>query len=155
MSLLGPDGRPVAPTSIRKNEEEGWEISTTIPNIHDSEIKEFEKKVLEPALERQGLATDLDSWRNRIIERSREIGFVVDVLVFSTTADGRNAIPGLYAFDFVLKRRLKEFDPDRQVHEVTNDILGLGDKGVIKTDHGVLRDLMDGDPSAEMPKPES
>lgn len=146
MSLLGPDGRPVEPTRLRGNDDEGWAISTTIPNIHDSEIVELENKVFNPALERKGIPTDLDAWRNRIIEKSRDCGFVVDVLVFSTTEDGVHAIPGLYAFDFVIKRRLKEFDPDKQVWEVTNDVLDLGEGGVIKTDKGVLKDMMDGAP---------
>jgi hypothetical protein len=149
MPLLGPDGQPVEPTQLRGSDEEGWSISTTVPNILDSEIIEFEKKVLEPALARQGIATDLDDWRKRIIERSREINFVVDVLVYSTTTDGRTAIPGLYAFDIVIKRRLKEFDPDQQVSEVTKDILGLGEGGVIKTDKGMMQDLMDGAPTPE------
>lgn len=130
-------------------EGEGWAISTTIPNIHDSEIKLFEDKVLAPAMARQGLATDIDAWRREVIERSQDIGFVVDVLVYSTTVDGRSAIPGLYAFDFVIKRRLKEFDPDKQVWEVTKDVLDLGTGGVIKTDHGAARALMDGDSSAQ------
>ena len=36
------------------------------------------------------------------------------------------------------------FDPDRQVHEVTSDILGLGDAGVIKTSKETLKRFSDG-----------
>lgn len=144
MGLLGPDGRPVGNdngTSIA--EGEGWALNSAIPDIHDSEIIEIERRVLEPLSTRSGSYTDLESFRKEAIDRFRDVGFVVEVQVFTTNVEN------VYWFDFNLTRRLRPFDPDQQVWEVTNDILETGEGGVIKTDSGMLKDLMDGAPSQD------
>lgn len=95
-------------------------------DLHDSEIAKV-GEVMVRLRERAG-HRDLESFRVEIIDRFVQIGLEVDPLVWSTN------VAGVYIFEVVIKARLEgEFDPERQVHEVTNDILGLGEGGVINT----------------------
>lgn len=85
------------------------------------EVTEYMKR-------RQGSQTDMEGFRREAIDRFYRAGLVADVKVWSTTEGGT------YAFDFEVRGRTTgEFDPDRQVHEATHDILGIGQKGFIKT----------------------
>lgn len=100
--------------------------------VNDSEILKIEG-VLKKLQERQGYGTNLEGFRKEAVERFRAIGFDVNVRVYETDE------AGLYAFDLDLVGRVAgEFDPEQQTWEATNDILGLGTKGVIKTDGGIL-----------------
>lgn len=105
------------------------ESSLTINcEVMDSELLVIEK-VLEKINERQGKGgVNLEAFRKEIIERFAAIGFRVEVKVYTTDQEG------LYWFEIELADRLAgQFDPDRQVHDVTHDILELGDSGVINT----------------------
>ena len=101
---------------------------TSQVDLMDTEILRVEK-VTQALNQRQGkMGTNLEAFRKEIIERFADIGFKVDVKVYTTDQEG------LYAFDIDITDRLAgQFDPDRQVHDVTNDILELGDSGVINT----------------------
>ncbi len=101
-------------------------------DLYDSEILAAEK-VLEALNEKSGKAVPLEAFRKEIIGRFEEIGLVVDPKVW-TSALGE----GIFEFEIEIQGRTepRAFDYDRQVHEVTNDILDLlpnQDKGVIKS----------------------
>lgn len=101
---------------------------TSMIDLNDSDILKLEKVVL-LLNERQGKSLPLDSFRRECVERFEDAGFRVDVKVYET-----NTV-GVYAFDLEIKDRYEgEFDPDKQVHEVTKDILELGTGGVLKTE---------------------
>jgi hypothetical protein len=94
-------------------------------DLMDSEILKVER-VLNVLNEKQQRYVDLEAFRKEIIERFGLIGFKVAVRVYTTNVEQA------YAFDVDIVERLAgEFDPDQQVHEVTNDLLDLGEGGVI------------------------
>lgn len=99
-------------------------------DLYDHEILEVER-AWQAVQSKQGRMVDLESYRREIVERFAERGFRVDVDVYETNHEG------LYHFEVTIRDRqepIKEFDFDRQVHEVTNDLLDLGEGGVIKTE---------------------
>lgn len=105
--------------------------------VHDSEIMEIEK-VLDRLNDRASSGSiDLDSFDREIKDRFHQIGFIVDVAWWHTNVEG------VKRPDIVIKDRTerKQFDHDQKVHEITNDILGLGDKGVIQSDPKALMGL--------------
>lgn len=97
-------------------------------DIHDSEIVEIEK-VLKILNERSTGHRDLEAFNREIKERFAEIGFVVQTKWWETD------VADCYRPDIEIVGRTeqKDFDHDRQVHEVVNDVLGLGEGGVIST----------------------
>lgn len=100
---------------------------STLIELHDSDILRLEG-VLRRLNTRLGTSVPLEGFRKEIIERFGEAGFGVNVRVFETN------VQSVYSFEIEICQRLGgAFDPDRMVHEVTNDILGLGEGGVIKT----------------------
>lgn len=103
-------------------------MGETLIEIHDSELLKIES-VLKKLNERQYQSSvNLDGFRREAIERFEQIGFQVAVRCFETD------VAGVFAFDIDIVDRLAgEFDPDRQVHEVTRDLLDLGEGGVIKS----------------------
>lgn len=102
-------------------------------DLHDSEIMVLEK-VVEGLQDLQEKPLNMEAFRKDAIERFAHAGFRVTALVYDTS------VTGVYAFDFQIEERLAgEFDPDKQVHEVTSDILDLGTGGVIKSG-GILKD---------------
>lgn len=126
---------------------------TTQIDVYDSEIPG-----MECALKRwekdwgSGRAVNLENARKALIEmmaetrrnctqgpggseeEHRHLGYVVDVLIWSTNVEGV-IIP-----EVVIKDRVERLDddPDRMVYEVTNDILSLGEGGVISTNGGSI-----------------
>lgn len=121
------------PAGVR--EEVNAEGLTSRIEIHDSEINEIHK-VLEILRERgsSGRISYAD-FTTEVKDRFAAIGFIVAVNWYEAgTPDGAK-IPGMLIPEIVIKDRTeaKAFDHDQQVHEVTNDVLGLGDGGVIKT----------------------
>ena len=101
---------------------------TSMVELNDSDILRLEG-VFRRLQERQGQSLNLDAFRREMVERFYDVGFRVDVKVWSTNVEG------VYSFDIEIQERIEgKFDPDRQVHEVTNDLLGLGTGGVIKSE---------------------
>lgn len=96
--------------------------------IMDSEIIRIEA-VLKKLNEKQGKGgVNQEAFRKEIIERFAEAGFKVDVKWYTTNVEG------VYMPEIDIIDRIEgEFDPDQMVHEVTNDLLGLGEGGVLKT----------------------
>jgi hypothetical protein len=81
---------------------------------------------------------EYDSFQREIKERFYEIGFIVDVVWYETNM-AEVKMP-----EIVIKGRTENkfvFDRDRQVHEVTNDVLDLGTGGVIKADKAMMEAL--------------
>lgn len=101
-------------------------------DLYDHEILEAEK-VLAALNEKRAKVVNLEAFRQEIIGRFEEIGLEVVAKVWGTNEEG------LYAFDIEIQGRCEPhaFDYDRQVHEVTSDILDLlpnQDKGIIKSE---------------------
>jgi hypothetical protein len=100
--------------------EKGISMSeiTSAFNLYDTDILRLEK-VIEQLNRKIGTATNMEGFRQEILDRMARAGFRVDVKVYSTTQDGT------YAFDIEIKDRLDSgftFDYDQQVHEVTHDL---------------------------------
>lgn len=102
--------------------------------LYDHEL-EAAFKVLARLRERSTSRRDLDSFDREIRQRFEEIGLVVRVQWWDTHQDGVFR-PDV---DIIGRTHHEEFDFDRQVHEATHDVLGIGDSGVIKTPEHVLR----------------
>lgn len=102
--------------------------------IHDSDILEMEK-VYRWMVDQQHKRRDLEKFRQEVIERFHQVGFVVNVLTYDTDQ------PEVYSFDVEVLRKVerKAFDYDKQVHEVVNNLLDLPDQagGWIKADAGM------------------
>lgn len=100
--------------------------------VHDSEIIEIERVLerLNATIEGGNKRVDYDAFTREIRERFEDIGFQVAVNWWDSN------VAGVLIPEIVIRDRTerKPFDYDRQVHEVTNDILELGEGGVIKTD---------------------
>ena len=121
---------------------------TTQIDVYDSEIPGIECVIERWKADWTTRAVNLENARKALIESFAETrqkctsgpggaeevhrhhGYVVDVLIWSTNVEGV-IIP-----EIVIKDRVEriDHDPDRMVHEVTNDVLGLGEGGVIKTE---------------------
>lgn len=103
---------PSAPTSL--------EIDAEMVDLHDSDILKFKEGPLTWARAREGRSLDIDQFCRDLAEQFHKIGFGVEVQVWDTK------IRGAYTFNIVIQKRIdSEFDPDRQVHEVVNNILEL------------------------------
>lgn len=101
----------------------------SVIDIYDSEILTIER-VLEKLNEQIiGKPISIDDADKRITGLFHESGFIVTTNWWDTSERGT------YIPEITIQARVKEeeFDHDRMVHEVTNDILDLGTKGVIKT----------------------
>lgn len=98
--------------------------------VYDSEIDAIHK-VLEGLNERVagGRRVDYDAFQREIIDKFANLGFKVYVAWWHTNIEGVKQ-PEITITDRLGKH---EFDHDRQVNEVTNDVLGLGEGGVIKS----------------------
>lgn len=105
----------------------GGEVESLI-ELHDSELIAA-MNVVERLNRKQKTMQNLEGFRKEIIERfALEANLKVDVAVYETNE------AGTAWFQVTILSRIEgQFDPDRQVHEVTHDILEMGDGGVIKT----------------------
>lgn len=116
-----------------------------ILDIHDSELAKI--LAVRDALNKRAESRkhNYNDFEREAREKFAAIGFTVDISWYEFEVDGQKqdgAMP-----EITITGRTDEkftFDKDRQVHEVTRDILGLGDEGVIKTDRETLRRFLDG-----------
>jgi len=118
----------------------GADDVTKTLDVHDSEVNEIHR-VLDILRRRSTSARNYDDFQREIIERFAEIGFVVDVRWYETDQ------PGTLIPDINISARTEKnfvFDRDRQSHEVVNDLLGLGEGGVIKVDKDTMKALEEG-----------
>ena len=101
---------------------------TSLIELNDADILRLEG-VFRRLQSRQGERLNIEAFRQEMCERFADVGFEVFVQAHYTN------IEGVYAFDITINDRLEgQFDPDQMVHEVTNDLLGLGTGGIIKSD---------------------
>lgn len=119
-------------------------------DLNDSEILAIERGPLAYAQKHQGSHRNLEDFRRAVIAQFGELGLQANVLCYDTNQ------PGCYAWEFEIVGRVPgfgTFDPDRQVHEVVNNILELRDQdaGWIKTDSKMLEDLASGNVQAKGP----
>jgi hypothetical protein len=121
-------------------------VSADVLDIHDSEVEQIFgvlARLQDRARFRRHNYNDFD---REIREAFAEIGFTVAVNWHEFEVDGQKqdgAMP-----EVTVTGRTDPsftFDKDRQVHEVTNNILEIpGEDGVIKTDPETLKRFMDG-----------
>jgi hypothetical protein len=113
-------------------------MGNSVLEVLDSEVDEI-TKILSVLQDRARLkAHNYEAFEREIRSRFEDIGFAVDVNWHSYAVGGvvqaGSAMP-----EVTVTGRLSSFDPDRQVWEVTQNILELPgqDKGeVIRTDQG-------------------
>lgn len=103
-------------------------VDSTI-ELYDSDILAIEKVIARLNAEDVGQRRELEDFVQKVKEKFHDIGFLVDVLVWTSNVDG------VFVPEITINGRVedKPFDYDRQVHEVTNDLLELGEGGVIST----------------------
>jgi hypothetical protein len=106
--------------------------------LYDSDILVVEK-VLHIIQERaRESSRDYDAFDREIKERFFDAGYIVDVKWYSTNVDG------VYAPDIEIVGRTEkqgEFDHEKMAHEVTSDILELGQKGKIKVTGDMMKQV--------------
>lgn len=112
-------------------------------DVYDHEVIEI-NKVMDALKARSTGARHLDDFDREIKERFADIGFRVTVNWHTAAGPDNIEIPDLYMPEVTIDGRIAPdgdvlkpgeyaFDHDQQVHEVTNDLLELGEEGVIKT----------------------
>lgn len=89
--------------------------------INDSEILKLERGPVAWARNREGTSQSIDQFVRDLQEQVNHCGLSCEVKVFDTN------VSGVYAFEVELNGRVggSVFDPDRQVHEVTTNLLSL------------------------------
>lgn len=113
------------------------DLTKTI-DIYDSEIESVEGLLHYFQEKSRNGSVDYDAFQREIKDRFHAIGFIVDVVWYETN------VKGVIIPEIVIKDRTSSdfvFDRDQQVHEVTHNLLGLNEGGVIKTSAEDLRAL--------------
>jgi hypothetical protein len=102
----------------------------SLVNLYDSDIEAIRTGPLAWMRSQEGKRVDLESFRKMAMEKFSDIGLRANVKCYDTNE------PEVFIFEAEIQERLgkREFDYDRQVHEVQNDLLGLGEGGIIKAD---------------------
>ena len=117
-------------------------------DLLDSEVDRIQKVWDQLRDRHQKSFKNYDAVEREIVGRFADAGFVVHVSWFKYSLDGvpqeGAALPEVTVVGRCDPKH--EFDHDKQVHQVTSNILGLpGQEGVIKTDQGsVFRDFRAG-----------
>jgi hypothetical protein len=123
-------------------------MTTAYPDIADSEILEIERVLTTLNGRAQDKSHNFEAFEREIRERFEDIGFLVTVSWYEFGREGQvGAVPNAAMPEITISGRCerKPFDHDRQVHEVTHNILGLpGQEGVIKTNTTGMRRLVEG-----------
>ncbi len=107
-------------------------------NLYDEDIIALEKGPYAWMKQRQGSRMNMEDFRRGAIEKFYDAGFKVNLKVYETDQ------PEVYAFDVEILDRVQreqQFDFDKQVHQVVNNLLELPDQdgGWIKTDEALMR----------------
>lgn len=118
----------------------GTDDLTKTMDVHDSEINMIHE-ILGVLRRRSASVRNYDDFQREIIDRFERIGFVVDVRWYETD------VPGVLMPEINISNRTEKgyvFDRDKQVAEVTGDLLGLGEGGTISVDKEMMKALEDG-----------
>jgi hypothetical protein len=107
-------------------------------DLYDSDMVAIDKGPAAWMARHQGSSMNVDAFVRGAEEQFAEIGLDAKVKTYTTTEDGT------YGFDVEIRGRLDrghQFDYDRMVHEVTNNILEDPDAetGFIKVDAAAER----------------
>lgn len=121
-------------------------MAQDVLDLYDHEVEEIlrlQMRLNEKARYGRHNYTDFE---REIRERFAGIGFTVEVNWYGFSVGGRpqeGAMPEVTVTGRTDAGHV--FDKDRQVHEVTHNILGIpGEEGVIKTDPDTLRNFTEG-----------
>lgn len=112
-------------------------------DLYDSEVIKIEK-VLDALKMRAVSRRNYEDFDREIKEKLAEAGFVATVHWFTAAGPDNIQIPDMLMPEVTIDGRIAPdggvlaadqftFDHEQQVHEVTNDLLEIGDGGVIKT----------------------
>jgi hypothetical protein len=120
-------------------------MSADVLDLFDHEVKQIIELLAELNGRAKAKQHNYRDFEREIRDRFAKLGFTVDVnwyeyAIGDAKQDG--AMP-----EITITGRTDDkfqFDPDRQVREVTDDVLGTGDVGVIKTDPDTLKSFLDG-----------
>jgi hypothetical protein len=140
---MSPLGLPLdmrGAVDLSRGHYAGTDDLTKTMDVHDSEVNEIHK-VLEILRQRATSTHNYDAFQREIIDRFARIGFVVDVRWYETDQ------PGVLIPEINISARTEAdfvFDRDKQTSEVTSDLLGLGEGGVLKVDKDMMKALEDG-----------
>lgn len=102
---------------------------TSSINLYDSEIDTIHR-IVETLRRRAEGPVSYQAFQDEVIQRFHDAGFKVDVRWYETDQKGV-LMPEIQIMDRVDPNFV--WDPDRQVHEVTGDLLNLGEGGVISS----------------------
>lgn len=121
-------------------------MASDIADLYDTEVEQIlqvQERLNDRARHRRHNYNDFD---REIREAFAEIGFTVEVNWHEFAVGGQKqdgAMPEVTVTGRTDESRV--FDKDRQVHEVTHNVLGIpGEEGVIKTDPDTLKNFREG-----------
>jgi hypothetical protein len=107
-------------------------------DLYDTELKAIDEQVLPPLANQTGKTFLADDWPTRrdsfereVVGRFSEIGIVAKVVGWYVDPDDPLDNAPTPRIEIQGRTERIEFDHDRMVSEVTSDVLGLGDSGVI------------------------
>lgn len=125
-------------------------MTQSISELYDHEVAAILGLQRELNARAEARQHNYNDFEREIRDRFAALGFTVDVNWYRFgRADGDGVlaeVEGAAMPEITITGRTAkiEWDPDRQVHEVVHDVLGLGDAGWIKTDPGTLKRFQDG-----------
>jgi hypothetical protein len=105
-------------------------------DVYDHEVDQL-IAIQETLMARCGSLRNYGDFEREIKDRYAEAGFVAQVVWRRYSIDGVPQEGALPDVTIVGRTGRHDFDHDRQVHEVTSNLLGIpGQEGVIRTDQG-------------------
>lgn len=121
-------------------------MSSDVADLYDSEVEKIlqvQMRLNDRARHRRHNYNDFD---REIREAFAEIGFTVEVNWHEFAVGSQKQEGAMPEVTVTGRTEDHVFDKDRQVHEVTRNVLGLPeeDAGVIKTDPDTLKNFMEG-----------
>jgi hypothetical protein len=120
-------------------------MGADVLDLYDHEVKAIIGLLAELNERAKAKQHNYNDFEREVRDRFAALGFTVDVSWYEFEAGGQKQDGAMPEVTVTGRTDGKfQFDPDRQVREVTSDILGLGDGGVIKTDKAAVGRLLDG-----------
>jgi hypothetical protein len=113
--------------------------------VYDSEVDAIQQVWDLLRSRYQGEFHNYDAFEREARERFAKIGFVISITWNEFAIGGVKQEGAMPTLTVEGRTERHEFDQDRQVHEVTSNILGIpGQEGVIKTDEsGVFKKFLE------------
>lgn len=111
-------------------------------NLLDSEVDQIHMVLDAMRRKYEGSAHNYETFSREAEDRFGKLGFTVSVKWYEYSVEGARQEGAMPEIEITGRTAPKAFDHDQMVHEVTNDILGLGDKGVITTDRDTLKNFL-------------